>query len=63
MDLTWEKTMVIGIDTMDKEHKQLLQQAEKLYDAIRTDQYKDAIFETIQVLLEYTVHHFLLKKV
>lgn len=58
MDLTWEKTMVIGIDAMDKEHKQLLVQASKLFDAIRTDQYKEAIFETIQVLMDYTVHHF-----
>jgi len=58
MEGTYQNTMLIGIKSMDSEHKILFKQADQLNEAIRTEQYKEEVFETMQVLLDYTVHHF-----
>lgn len=59
MKFQWEDSLVLGIDQMDQEHMELVQQANKLFDALgNPDKSSKEIVETLNFLAGYVVNHF-----
>ncbi|MBN2794377.1 MAG: hemerythrin family protein [Clostridia bacterium] len=59
MKFQWEENLVLGITQIDKEHMELVQQANKLFDALGDpDKSSKEILETLNFLAGYVVNHF-----
>lgn len=56
--IVWKEVYQTGIVALDNEHKQLIAQINRLYEAIRDKRGAGALGETIRMLLEYTEQHF-----
>lgn len=56
--LQWSDSLNLGVAEIDNEHKQLLQVANELLDAVAHGRGEDAIERAVAQLREYTVTHF-----
>ena len=59
--INWSEEYRIGIESIDKQHKQLFEIANRIYDLLKnrliTDKYDD-IIDIIEELKNYTLYHF-----
>lgn len=59
--INWSEEYNIGVESIDEQHKQLFEIANKIYDLLKnklvTDKY-DSILEIIEELRNYTSYHF-----
>lgn len=54
----WDDSLEIGIDTIDKQHKELIQKLDDLAKAVLKKQGKDKIRNMMRFLVEYGENHF-----
>jgi len=54
----WNKDIMIGLDTIDKQHKVLIDIINELYKAIRADKGMEVLDGIFKKLLDYTDYHF-----
>ncbi len=64
----WTDTLSVQIDSIDMQHKKLVDLINQLHDAMRAGKGKDVLGATLDELINYTRYHFtyeegLLKKV
>lgn len=59
--IKWEEKYCLGVESIDRQHEELFQIANRIYDLLKnkliTDKY-DHIVEIIEELKSYTVYHF-----
>lgn len=58
MYLTWDCSLSVGIDSIDNQHKELLNCIEQLLISIEDGKSNDEIIKTLDFLEEYVVKHF-----
>jgi hemerythrin len=56
--ITWNDKYSVGIDSIDKQHKQLILLLNTLYDAMKEGKGKDKLEEILNELVVYTDYHF-----
>lgn len=56
--LTWNEGLSVKVGQFDREHKELVNLINKLHDAMKAGQGKNAIGETLNGLIKYTREHF-----
>lgn len=56
--MTWNQTLVIGIPEIDRQHKELCDQVDKLYAASSEGKGQEEALKTLEFLERYTVEHF-----
>jgi hemerythrin-like metal-binding protein/diguanylate cyclase (GGDEF)-like protein len=54
----WSTRYEVGVDVLDGQHRELLEQINRLGDALRSGQDFDLLVETLKELVRYTEHHF-----
>lgn len=54
----WEPKYVFGLDSIDNEHKTLVETTDEIYSAMRDGKSKEVIGDVIQKLVNYTKSHF-----
>lgn len=58
MHLNWDWTLDIGIDSIDNQHKELLNRLNQLLTSIEEGKGNDEVVKTLDFLEEYVVMHF-----
>lgn len=58
MYLTWDSSLSVGIDSIDNQHKELLNCIEQLLISIEDGKSNDEVIKTLDFLEEYVVKHF-----
>jgi len=59
MDLfVWDDSYSVGIDTFDREHKQLVKILNELHSAMQSGQSQTVLRKVLDELLRYTATHF-----
>ncbi|BBD09548.1 bacteriohemerythrin [Desulfovibrio ferrophilus] len=56
--LNWSPSLSLGVKSLDRQHQELIDIANKVIEAVEQEQGQDAVRSVIQSLREYTVHHF-----
>ncbi|MGI5070502.1 bacteriohemerythrin [Treponema pectinovorum] len=58
--IEWNDSYLLGVDEIDKQHKQLLAIANELYDVVTgsEDEYEEKMKVVLKKLSDYTVYHF-----
>jgi hemerythrin-like metal-binding protein len=56
--LEWDKNLSVGIDSIDEEHKQLIQMLNELYEHIGKKSNNEMISDLISGMKKYTLQHF-----
>jgi hemerythrin len=56
--MPWTKSLETGIASIDGQHQQLVRLVNELYDAMTTNQGKEATGKVLGELVTYTVKHF-----
>lgn len=59
--LKWKEEYLIGVKTIDEQHKKLFEIAQRAYDLLKNDIYVDKydkIINILEELKEYAVYHF-----
>ncbi|SHI92905.1 hemerythrin [Malonomonas rubra DSM 5091] len=56
--IAWKEIYQTGIVALDDEHKQLVAQIDRLFQAVRDKQGDDVLQETFEMLKDYTEKHF-----
>lgn len=56
--IAWDDALLLGVEDVDNQHKQLVKIANSLLDAISSDQGKEALGKAVSWFREYTVFHF-----
>ena len=56
--ITWKSVYETGIVALDTEHRQLVEQINRLYEAVRDKQTDEVLLETLTMLQDYTENHF-----
>lgn len=56
--ITWNQSLSVGVEIIDKEHKVLVDTLNDLHDAMMKGQAKDVTGPILRNLLEYTRNHF-----
>ncbi len=56
--IKWDSSFVLGIDLVDKQHKTLVEQINKLIRAMEEGKSKEIIFEMVDFLIDYAATHF-----
>lgn len=56
--ISWKKVYATGIIALDDEHRQLIDQINRLYEAIRDKQEETALNDSLKMLEYYTLTHF-----
>lgn len=54
----WTEDLTTGIETIDAQHRQLIDIVNRLYEAMRKGKGKDIISVTLKELIDYTDRHF-----
>ena len=54
----WDKSLEIGNDEIDSQHKEIFKRVNKLLSAMADGSGKDTIGKLIEFLTEYVVNHF-----
>ncbi|OPJ62825.1 bacteriohemerythrin [Clostridium chromiireducens] len=58
MYLDWDWTLNIGIDSIDNQHKELIDRLDQLLTSIKEDKGNEEVTKTLDFLEEYVVKHF-----
>jgi len=58
MIFNWQKKLIHDIEPMDSEHVQIIEQMDKLYEAIQQRASNEVILETMTFLSKYVDEHF-----
>ncbi len=58
MGFTWTKSLMTGIKAVDDEHQALIEQVEKLYEAMSSGQGNKRVKEILDFIERYTKEHF-----
>lgn len=56
--LNWNNQLVLGIDSVDEQHRHLIDLANQLDEAVALGTDRDTLIKIVNSLIEYTVHHF-----
>jgi len=56
--MQWEKSLILGVDALDKEHRTLVEHANTLFEAIKERKSDEVVFKHLQFLADYTLTHF-----
>jgi hemerythrin len=56
--LAWSETYSVGDAMLDSDHRIIFDLLSQLHDAAETDQSRDVVGSVLNVLAEYTEHHF-----
>ncbi len=56
--ISWDETLSVGLETFDKEHKQLVELVNKLHIGMISGEPHAAMDETLDGLAKYTATHF-----
>ncbi|MGZ5058722.1 MAG: bacteriohemerythrin, partial [Methylobacter sp.] len=56
--LNWNNQLVLGIKSVDEQHKHLVDLANQLDEAVAIGADRDTIIKIINSLIDYTVYHF-----
>ncbi|MCK4663482.1 MAG: bacteriohemerythrin [Bacteroidales bacterium] len=57
--IDWTPSLVIGINELDEQHKKLVELANQLYKAFKSDKSKKEIKDSIKNFVDYTSYHFI----
>jgi len=56
--LNWNNQLVLGIESVDKQHKHLIDLTNQLDEAVAIGADRDTIIKIVNGLIDYTVYHF-----
>ena len=56
--MAWNEKMSVGINTIDEEHKKLVNMLNELYDGIQANQAKEKLGKVLDGLIAYAASHF-----
>ncbi len=56
--IEWDESLSVGIDTIDVQHKMLIQRLNDVSEAIESNQGEGTIAKTLDFLVDYTSFHF-----
>lgn len=56
--MPWNDKFLVGVSTVDDDHKKLVAMLNNLYDAMQAGKGKDAMGQILDELVEYTKFHF-----
>lgn len=56
--INWSEQLSVGLDTIDKEHRKLLDILNSMHDAMAKGKGKEMVGVVLQELVQYTVSHF-----
>jgi hemerythrin len=56
--MTWKDSFAIGIPAIDKQHRELCDQVDNLFDACSHGKGAEEVKKTLDFLASYTVRHF-----
>lgn len=56
--LNWNDQLILGIDSVDKQHKHLIELSCQLDEAVAIGADRDTIIKIVNSLIDYTVYHF-----
>jgi len=56
--LNWNNQLVLGIDSVDEQHKHLIDLANQLDEAVALGTDRDTLIKIVNSLIDYTVYHF-----
>jgi len=56
--IEWDDSLSVGVDSIDEQHKMLIQRLNDLSKAIEMTQGEGSIVQTLDFLIEYTYFHF-----
>ena len=56
--MTWNDTFSVGVPSIDREHKRLIELVNELYDAVSANQAKEKLGHVLDGLISYTATHF-----
>ena len=56
--ITWEKKFSVENNTIDTQHKKLIDLINQLFDSMREGKSKDILENLLKALVDYTVYHF-----
>ena len=56
--LTWNKQLVLGIETVDQQHRHLVALINRLDEAVTLGQDEKSMTDIVNELAEYTIYHF-----
>jgi len=56
--MEWNQTMSVGIESIDREHKQLVAMLNELYDGVQAGNGKETLARILDGLILYTRVHF-----
>ncbi|WP_026393262.1 bacteriohemerythrin [Acetobacterium malicum] len=58
MAIVWTQDLSVGVNSIDKQHQQLFEMADELFEAGKTGKSKEKIGELLNFLDAYTKQHF-----
>lgn len=56
--LTWNEHLLLGIDSIDRQHKKLVELLNRLDEVVAVGEAPEIIAETVSELVDYTIYHF-----
>ena len=61
--MPWSDAFILGIDSIDKQHRWLVDTTNRLYDEIEShNPERDVLKEILEGLVDYTVNHFIVEE-
>jgi hemerythrin len=61
--MPWSDAFVLGIESIDNQHRWLVEATNRLYDEIETrNPERDVLKEILEGLVDYTVNHFIVEE-
>jgi len=64
MFIKWRDQMSVGVQEVDRQHKQLIAYVNELYESLKTKQNRDEVLQkTLDNLIQYTIIHFAVEEV
>jgi hemerythrin len=58
MPLVWDDNLLLGVEDIDQQHREIFSRFEKLSYACQEQQGSDVVRESLDYLQEYVAHHF-----
>ncbi len=60
--ITWDSSLSVNVEEVDRQHKKLVDLINELHDAMRVGKAKEVMGKVIKELVDYTVQHFSLEE-
>ena len=58
MYLEWDNSLSVGVESIDDQHKELVNRTNQLFEAMKSGKGKGEVMNTLSFLEEYVVTHF-----